>query len=406
MNEPQTPAPEEENRDEPVEETGEAKPEPQREAPREEAVEPETVTIALDAMGGDNAPADIVEGAVVGVRAMENVRVVLVGDEEAVRAELEKHHDPTGRVGVRHAEEAVAMDESPAAAIRKKKKSSIHVGMRMVSDGEADAFISAGNTGAVMAAATLILRNIEGIDRAAIAVPLPTQKGATVLLDAGANVVCKAMNLYQFGVMGSEYARYVLDAKYPRVGLLSIGEEETKGNKVTLEAFELLTKSSTNFIGNTEAKLLYRGVADVVVCDGFTGNIALKISESVAEMIGVFLKDVFTRNWVSKLAYAMLRSGMEEFKKKVDHSEVGGAPLLGIDGAVFISHGSSGPKSIKSALVAADKFVRENVNGHIRESLAQNEDIMAARDGRAEGIWSQVKRKMGLGHQSPEPEQQ
>lgn len=362
------------------------------------------VTIALDAMGGDNAPAAIVEGACQAVGSIDGMEIVLVGDQSAILSELEKHPGSTDKLIIKHAQDAIPMDESPAIALRKRRNSSIHTGLKMVNDKEADAFISAGNTGAVMAVATVMLRNIEGIDRAAIAVPLPTQKGNAVLLDAGANIVCKAHHLYQFGIMGSMYAQYILEMEKPRIGLLSIGEEESKGNVTTKEALEMLTQSSVNFIGNIEGKLLYNGAADVVVCDGFTGNIVLKISESLAEMIGVELKTIFSQSWRGKLSYLLLRSSLEKFKKKVDHSEVGGAPLLGINGAVFISHGSSSPKSIRSAILGAKKFIVENVNDHIRESLEQNQDIVtSSKNEMRDGIWSQMKRKIGLG-QSDKPE--
>ncbi|MGK7344636.1 MAG: phosphate acyltransferase PlsX [Candidatus Nitrospinota bacterium M3_3B_026] len=388
-----------------IEEGGEsATPESEEEtAPAPQAPGKDEITVALDAMGGDNAPEAIIDGAIQAVENGGDVRVILVGDEERVDGLLSKRSYDKDRLSVRHAEEAVGMDESPSAALRKKKKSSIHTGVKMVKEGEADAFISAGNTGAVMAVATVFLNTLEGIDRAAIAVTLPTRTGHTVLLDAGANVVCKAGHLYEFGLMGAIYAQYVLDDHLPRVGLLSIGEEETKGNDVIRDAFELLTESSINFVGNVEAKLLYRGVADVVVCDGFTGNIALKISESVAEMISVSLKEMFKSSLRGRMGYLLLRPGLEEFKKRIDHSEVGGAPLLGIDGAVFISHGSSGPKSIKSAVMAAKKFVREDVNGHIRESLQSNQDILRSKAGKRGGLWDQMKRKIGLsGYEEPE----
>ncbi|VAX18999.1 Phosphate:acyl-ACP acyltransferase PlsX (EC 2.3.1.n2) [hydrothermal vent metagenome] len=357
------------------------------------------VKIALDAMGGDNAPAAIVEGACQAADSIDGLEIILVGDENAILSEFEKHPGAKDKLTIKHAQDAISMDESPSVALRKRRKSSIHIGLKMVDEGEADTFISAGNTGAVMAVATVMLRNIEGIDRAAIAVPLPTQKGNAVLLDAGANIVCKAIHLYQFGIMGSMYAQYILDTQKPRIGLLSIGEEDSKGNAVTKEALEMLTQSSVNFIGNIEGKLLYKGAADVIVCDGYTGNIALKISESLAEMIGVELKGIFSRNLRGKLSYMLLRPSMEKFKKKLDHSEVGGAPLLGIDGAVFISHGSSTPKSIRSAILGAKKFIVENVNDHIRESLAQNQDIVSSsKKDMRDGIWSQMKRKIGLGH--------
>ena len=334
------------------------------------------IRIALDAMGGDYAPGPNIDGAILAVGSMADIHVILVGDQASVAAELDQRGYHGAAISVRHAEQVIRMDDAPSDALRRKRKSSIHAGLGMVAGGEADAFVSAGNTGAIMAVATVTLRTIEGIDRAAIAVPLPTQTGHTVLLDAGANVVCKASHLYQFGVMGSMYAQDMLGDQRPRVGLLSIGEEENKGNDVIREAHELLSRSALNFVGNTEAKLLYRGHADVVVCDGFTGNIALKISESLAEMIVAFLKEMFQSSWAGKLAYLLLKKPLAAFKKRVDHSEVGGAPLLGIDGAVFISHGSSGPKSIHSALRAARRFVAQDVNGHIRQSLAANRELV------------------------------
>ncbi|MBI4666883.1 MAG: phosphate acyltransferase PlsX [Nitrospinae bacterium] len=363
-------------------------------------------------MGGDYAPGVNIDGVIQAVESIDDVKIILVGDENVIRAEMYKRSFSHPAVSIRHADEVILMDDAPAVALRKKRNSSIHVGIRMVREGQADAFVSAGNTGGVMAVAAVLLGTVEGIDRAAIAIQLPTQTGHTVLLDAGANVACKAMHLYQFGIMGSIYAQYALGDSRPKVGLLSIGEEDVKGNDTTREAFDMLQRSTLNFVGNTEAKLLYRGVADVVVCDGFTGNIALKISESVAEMITVFLKQTFALNWRSKLSYLLLKPYLEKMKKRIDHAEIGGAPLLGINGAVFISHGSSCPRAIRSAIMAAKRFVSGDVNGHIRESLMQNTHILDPRKLKAgepeekPGIWEQVRRKMGIsktgGHESQE----
>ncbi|MBI5814054.1 MAG: phosphate acyltransferase PlsX [Nitrospinae bacterium] len=359
-----------------------------------------TTRIAIDAMGGDNAPGVNIDGAIMAVRSIEDIEIVLVGDEATIRKEFARRSFSHPSVIIEHAGEVVRMDESPSVALRKKRNSSMHVGITMVRDKQVDAFISAGNTGAVMAIAAVILRTLEGIDRAAIAVQLPTVKGHTVLLDAGANVTCKAAHLYQFGIMGSIYAQYALGDVRPTVGILSIGEEETKGNDVTREAFELLAKSDLNFIGNVEAKLLYKGVSDVVVCDGFTGNIALKISESLAEMISTFLRGMFATNWRTKLGYMLVKPFLAAMKKRVDHAEVGGAPLLGIDGAVFISHGSSEPRAIRNGIYAAKRFVTGDVNGHIRECLAQNLHILdpkALESGGKPGFFERMKNKMGLG---------
>ena len=357
------------------------------------AEEEDIVRIALDAMGGDNAPASIVEGAISAVESHDRLHIVLVGDEEVIKKELETHSCNSPLISIRPASETIGMEESPSIALRKKKDSSIHVGVKMVKEKEAHAFVSAGHTGAVMAVSAVMLRTMEGIDRAAIAATVPTSSGHSVIIDAGANVVCKGTNLYQFGVMGSCYAQYVLGYDRPRVGLLSIGEEETKGTDITRKAFELLTTgASVNFIGNVEAKLLYKGVAEVVVCDGFTGNIALKVSESVAGMITGFLKEMLTSGIKGKIAGLLLKSDLTKMKKKIDHSEVGGAPLLGVNGAVIISHGSSDAKSIMSALGGAMRFIDQDVNGHIKESLAD----IPADPLEDSGFWERMKNKIGL----------
>ena len=373
-----------------------------RNAPSPAPTERRIVRIALDAMGGDFAPAAIVEGAIQAAAEFDDIRIILVGVEDVVREEMARHEKIPDSISVVHSDEVIAMDEQPAAALRRKKNSSVHVGIKMVRDGQADAFISAGNTGAVMAVATVVLRTMELIDRPAIAATMPSQRGYMILLDAGANVVCKPENLFQFGIMGAIFAEHSLDKARPTVGLLSIGEEDVKGNPTTREAFDLFSRSSLNFIGNIEAKLFYRGIVDVVVCDGFTGNIALKISESVAEMISVFLKQMFSATLATKIAYFLMKPHLAGFRKKVDHQEVGGAPLLGINGPVFISHGSSSPKSVKSAVIRARKFVHEKVIDHIKENLAANKDILARKEAREEGIWSQLTRKIGFGHAGEE----
>lgn len=353
----------------------------------------DVVRIALDAMGGDNAPEAIIDGAIDAVEAIKDLHVTLVGDEEMIKKVLADRSCTSPDISIRKASEAIGMEEAPSVALRKKKDSSIHVGVKMVKENEVDAFISAGHTGAVMTVAAVILRTLEGIDRAAIAVTLPNPKGHTVLLDIGANVVCKSTNLYQFGVMGSNYARYVLDDQTPRVGLLSIGEEDIKGNAVTRGAFELLTGApSINFVGNIEAKLLFNGVAEVVICDGFTGNIALKSVESIVGMINGLLKEMLTSNLRGKIAGLLLKPALLKMKKRIDHTEVGGAPLLGVDGAIFICHGSSNAKSVTSALRSAIRFVKQDVNGHIKESLKETpHDPMED-----SGFWERVKTKIGL----------
>ena len=341
--------------------------------------------IAVDAMGGDHAPGAIVEGAVLAARE-DGTEIILTGDEARIKAELEKFKDHSSLpIRVEHAEQVVEMDEAPAKVLRNKKKSSMKIGVDLVKAGEAGAFVSAGNTGAVLAYCTIILRPLKGVDRPAIAIQLPTLTGTSILLDAGANVDCKTTQLFQFGIMGHVFAKYILEKENPTVGLLSIGEEDSKGNEITKEVFQMLKSSHINFMGNLEGKEVYRGNADVIVCDGFTGNIALKISESLAEMIGTNLKNIFMTNWASKLGYFFLKPHLAEFKKKVDHSETGGAPLLGINGVCIIAHGSSSPKAIKNAIKRAKELIEKKINQHIQDDIELN------LDERKGGLWSSIK---------------
>ncbi|MDH3256874.1 MAG: phosphate acyltransferase PlsX [Nitrospinota bacterium] len=330
--------------------------------------------IAVDAMGGDHAPEAIVEGSVLAAREF-GIPIILTGISHRVHQELEKYEDwKQLGIEVEHADDVVDMHDIPSKVIRSKRKSSIKIGLDLVKKGEASAFVSAGNTGAVLAYSTIILRPLKGVDRPAIAIQLPTAKGTAILLDAGANVDCKTMQLFQFGIMGHAYAKYILGNENPSVGLLSIGEEDGKGNETTKEAFKMLKKSHINFIGNIEGKEVYRGNADVIVCDGFTGNVALKISESLAEMIGGSLKNLFKTGMTTKLSYMLLKPHLAELKKKVDYSEKGGAPLLGINGVCIIAHGSSSPKAIKNAVYQAHLFVDKRINDHICEDIEYNLD--------------------------------
>lgn len=279
------------------------------------------------------------------------------------------------------------------------------IGVDLVKNGEAGAFVSAGNTGAVLAYCTIILRPLKGVDRPAIAIQLPTLTGTSILLDAGANVDCKTTQLFQFGIMGHVFAKYILEKENPGVGLLSIGEEDSKGNEITKEVFQMLKSSHINFIGNLEGKEVYRGNADVIVCDGFTGNVALKISESLAEMIGTNLKNLFNTNWTSKIGYFLLKPHLDEFKKKVDYSETGGAPLLGINGVCIIAHGSSSPKAIKNAINRANELIEKKINQHIQDDIELN---LEERKG---GLWNSIKHiafgdeDKDNGADSPEPQQ-
>ena len=356
--------------------------------------------IVVDAMGGDHAPEATVEGAVLAAREYET-EIILTGLSDLIHPILDRF-DPDHNLPIEvvHADEVVEMHDLPGKVLRSKRKSSMKIGLDKLKDGTALAFVSAGNTGAVLAYSTVILRPLKGVDRPAIAIQLPTLKGNAILLDAGANVDCKVTQLFQFGIMGHVFAEYILGKKNPRVGLLSIGEEDGKGNEIVKEVFQMLKASHINFIGNIEGKEVYRGNADVIVCDGFTGNIALKISESLAAMIGTNLKRMFQSNWASKLSYLLLKPQLDEFKKKVDYSETGGAPLLGVNGVVIIAHGSSSPKAIKNAIHRACELCEKNINEHIREDIESNlMDVEAAKGT----IWKQIK-EMAFGGESEEGE--
>jgi len=330
----------------------------------------EAVRVALDAMGGDRGSEVNVEGAVGAAREF-GAAVTLVGIEEELQRHLRQHDTRGLPLTIRHAPEVVEMGESPSTALRRKKQSSIRIGIELVRRGEADAFVSAGNTGAVMATAMVVLGPLPGVERPAIAVVVPTLTGHAVLLDAGANAECKARHLVQFAIMGHIFARDILGLPRPRVGLLSIGEEESKGNELTREAFkELEEEASLNFLGNVEGRDVFGGTFDVIVCDGFTGNVALKISESVLDTMLHLLREEFGQDLRGKAGSLLLVPAFRRFKKRVDPSEYGGAPLLGVNGVCFIGHGRSTGKAIKNAIRAAGECVGSKVIQHIREGIA------------------------------------
>lgn len=369
-------------------------PQPRAEPPER----PGRARIVIDAMGGDHAPGQIVKGALEIARSDQELSIILVGPRPTLEKTLDVElAEKLENLSILNAEEVIEMDESPSRALRSKRGSTIHVGLGELKDGRADAFISAGNTGAVMAVASLILRSMPGIDRPGIAAPLPNPTGGrTLLIDAGANLYPKASTLYQLGVMGSIYARYMLDDELPSVGLLSIGEEENKGNNTIKEANEILTRSSLNFIGSVDAKLIYRGLADVLVCDGLMGNIVLKTSESAGALLGEHLKSIFRGSIRGRLAYLLIRSAIMKMKKEWDYSEVGGAPLLGVNGAVFIAHGSSDSKSIVNAALAAKRFVVNDVNGHIRSTLDENRELLELPTKKGAGVWDRFRGMIGI----------
>ncbi len=327
-------------------------------------------TIALDAMGGDSAPRAEVEGAILAARELD-VRVLLVGIEATVRQELARQKAKSLPIDVVNATEVVTMNDSPSQAFRRKKDSSVHVAAKLVRSGQADGMVSAGNTGAVMTIARFILGTLPSVDRPALAAAMPTAKGTpVVLLDVGANVDSKPEQIEQFAVMGEIYYRAIFGTKRPRVGLLSIGEEEMKGNELTREASNLIKQTSLNFIGNVEGRDVYAGVVDVIVCDGFIGNIALKISEGLVEHVGGMLKKAIKSRLSSQLGYVLAKSAFDDFRKKTDYAEYGGAPLLGVRGTAVIGHGRSNGNAIKNAIRVAAGLCRSKANETIDRELS------------------------------------
>jgi glycerol-3-phosphate acyltransferase PlsX len=317
------------------------------------------IRIAVDAMGGDHAPAAMVDGAVAAARHLD-VQIALVGARSPVRAALEAHADwPRLAVDVVDAPDVVAMAESPAAALRRKPGASIRVAAEQVAGGRAAALVSAGHTGATVLASYAAFGTIPGVDRPALATTIPTRGRPAVLLDAGANVECRPQHLLQFAVMGGVYARLALGVERPRVGLLSIGEEETKGNELTREAHRLLKASPLHFIGNVEGREVYSGIADVVVCDGFTGNIVLKTGEGLVETVEALLGDELQGTFSSQVGYLLSRRAFRRFRKRVDYSEYGGAPLLGVAGLAIVCHGRSSAKAVRNAIAMASRFAAE-----------------------------------------------
>jgi phosphate acyltransferase len=335
--------------------------------------------IAVDAMGGDNAPHAVVAGAVQAAKEF-GVGIILVGIEQVIQEELGKHHNAQALpLEIRNATEVVDMLDSPATVFRRKKDSSIRVANELVKSGEAVAVISAGHTGAAMATSLFVLGKLEGIERPAIATIMPTMKGTCIILDVGANVDCKPNHLLQFAIMGEVYSKYLLKNLNPRVGLLSIGEEATKGNELTKEAFKLLTETSLNFIGNVEGRDVMSGNADVVVCDGFIGNVVLKISEAVAETIGFMIRENIGDNLIRKLGYFMMRPAFRSLKRRIDYAEYGGAPLIGINGISIISHGRSSDRAIKNAIRVAAELAKSEVNKHLHEDIEKNMELAKAK---------------------------
>jgi len=328
------------------------------------------ITIAVDAMGGDYAPRPEVEGSVLAAQEYD-VRVLLVGQANVIRPELARYAKRNLPVEIMPASEVITMEDHPAQAFRRKKDSSVHVAARLVKDGKAGAMVSSGNTGAVMTTAKLIMGTLPSVDRVALAAPFPNAKGGvSVMLDVGANVDSKPEHLLQFGVMGEIYYRLTFGSRKPRVGLLSVGEEEIKGNELTRAVYERLKALPVHFVGNVEGGDLFSGKVDVIVCDGFVGNIALKICEGLAMEIMKFLGKTYKGSLASQVGFLLSRGAFKGIKRTMDYSEYGGAPLLGVRGVCVIGHGRSNANAVKNAIRVAAGLVRARVNEKIEQELS------------------------------------
>jgi glycerol-3-phosphate acyltransferase PlsX len=357
--------------------------------------------VAVDAMGGDRAPGVVVEGALLAAREL-TADIILVGQKDAVEHELARHATDFPTLPIMPASQVIPMDESPSMGLR-KKDSSIKVAFEMMKRGEAEAVVSAGNSGAMMAAGMFVMGTLFPVTRPAISIVVPSRGKGTVIIDAGANVDCRPAHLLQFAIMGSVYAEQVLSVSKPRVGLLSNGEEESKGNELTRAARDLIAAAALNYIGYVEGRDIFDGRVDVVVCDGFTGNVVLKTMEGVAGFVGEILKSAFNKSLPSRLGYLMSRKSLREAYGRIDYAEYGGAPLLGLDGVAIIAHGGSTPRAIKNAIRVAAESVSHDVNRHISEAL-QAAGVGAAEkpDRFPRSIWRRIKSKIeNLSERSP-----
>ena len=326
--------------------------------------------IAIDAMGGDDGPGSIIDGALVAARHLQ-VGLVLVGDAGAIERELARHPGAAALdVRVVHTPESIGMEEPAAAALRRKPRASIRLAAEAVRDGEAAAVFSAGHTGASVMAAIGAFGRLPGVDRPALATIIPTLRQPAVLLDSGATVECRPQHLVQFAVMGAAYARIALGCPSPRVGLLSVGSEESKGNELTRDAHQLLKGAPIDFVGNVEGRDVYAGVADVIVCDGFTGNITLKISEGLVETVERLLHDELSATFGTRVGYLLSRQAFRRFRKRVDASEYGGAPLVGLNGLCIVGHGRSSAKAVRNAVAMAVRFVSQGLLEKLARDMA------------------------------------
>ena len=330
--------------------------------------------IAIDAMGGDHGPQIVIPGALTAARS-KGLSMILVGDEKILSQELKQHKTSGLDIEIVHAPEVAGMSEKPSEVLRKKKDTSIGVAFRLVREGRAQGVVSAGNSGATLACGMFILGRIKGIERPALASILPSEKGPTILIDVGANVDCKPYHLVQFGLMADVLARDVLHIKEPRVGILTIGEEEGKGNKLVKEAVELFRMSSLNFTGNIEGRDVFTGKADIIVCDGFVGNVALKLMEGLATSLTKLLKAEVKKSLLARVGFLLGIRALRRFGRRIDYAEYGGAPLLGLKGIAIVCHGSSSSKAITNAVHMAATFIRNHANEHLVEGLSANKDL-------------------------------
>ena len=347
---------------------------------------PKSICLAVDAMGGDFGPEINVPGSLAAARET-GARIILVGDEPSIRKELDRHPHADVNVEVVHTTQVAGMAEKPSDILRRKKDSSMQVAFRLVREGRAHGVISAGNSGAALACGMFILGRIHGVDRPALASIMPTLKKPIVLIDVGANADCKPYNLVQFGLMAEVLAKHVLGIANPKVGILSIGEEEGKGNALTKEAYALLKSSSLNFIGNVEGRDVFTGETDVIVCDGFTGNVALKLSEGLGSALASMLKTELKKSIWSRLGTLIALPAFKRFARKIDYAEYGGAPILGLNGIAIVCHGKSNARAITTALQQAALFVQKKANDQLVAGLHANTELsLFSRSGQSSAI--------------------
>lgn len=348
------------------------------------------ICLAVDAMGGDFGPEVNIPGSLAAARET-GAKIILVGDEAAIKEELGRHPHADVELEIVHTTQIAGMADKPSDVLRRKKDSSIQVAFRLVRDGQAHGVVTAGNSGAALACGMFILGRINGVDRPALATIMPTLKNPVVLIDVGANAECKPYNLVQFGLMAEVLAKHVLDIPNPKVGILSIGEEEGKGNTLTKEAYALLKSSSLNFIGNVEGRDVFKGETDVIVCDGFTGNVALKLSEGLGSALASMLKTELRKSIWSRLGTLLALPAFKRFGKKIDYAEYGGAPILGLNGIAMVCHGASNARAITTALVQANLFVQKQANSQLIQGLHANTELsLFSRAGRSSTLRQEV----------------